>query len=271
MMYAPWSSYAQPHAAAAAQHAAATAAFNAYQEHIQSGGIGVGYGILHNMHPSHPMHVQHHLPPNSASPPPSSAFSAQHNSMLQHQHHNQHQAMLPHHHQQMQHMQHAHPLYQQEPSIIDALVPPCPPSLLDERDVSHTPNHHGYAKLICSPNSAEQFFIMRCKSIQIGRALDQSARMIAASTGNNKPVSFFGLSEAKNISRVHAEIMYQSNHLNPNNAGVWLLHVLGKNGSYLNDEFQRQGNKVTIKHRDKITMGDCSFFFLEPLQIKPTQ
>lgn len=67
---------------------------------------------------------------------------------------------------------------------------------------------------------------------------------------------------AKNISRNHAEITYVRVDLV---TGYWQCVCSGKNGLQLNEEFRGPNENIRLRHRDRLSIGDTVFHFLEPI------
>ena len=74
-----------------------------------------------------------------------------------------------------------------------------------------------------------------------------------------------GVSDAKNISRSHAALQYESDFMAAEaGPGAWVLTCLGKNGLYHEGQFVAQHSKVAVRHKARIQIGDSILFFIEP-------
>lgn len=101
----------------------------------------------------------------------------------------------------------------------------------------------GFAKLL-GTNFA---YILNEKSLFLGRKQKQPK------------AGYFEMGASKNISRQHAELKWDSTECK------WVLVCMGKNGFEVNEKhYSPTSDPVVLAHRDKVDIGEVTFFFLLP-------
>jgi hypothetical protein len=181
-----------------------------------------------------------------------------------------------------------------QPAAAASAADPDAPSIADDPAVSNAPSSHGYAMLIgqrerlnkiartsggcvlCSQREiccsrslspGENFrHILRSKHVQLGRIMQLAEQA---------PAGTIGVSNAKNISRIHAALRYDPDfisadafsHTNPaapTQQGAWVVTCLGKNGMQHEGQFRQSMDTFAVAHRDRLQIGDTPFYFLLP-------
>jgi hypothetical protein len=117
-----------------------------------------------------------------------------------------------------------------------------PAASTDASSQLDAPLHCGYAKLV----GCEWEFVLRTTELELGRVMGAPR------------VNTLGISSAKNISRVHAEIKWNSD------ASEWSVTCKGKNGIHCNDAFHALDATFAVRHLDRLLIGDTIVYFLEP-------
>ncbi len=148
-------------------------------------------------------------------------------------------------------------------------------SVAEDPDARGTPATHGYAMLI-----GERFrHVLREKELKLGRYMSGAAPIPGT----------LGVSDAKNISRVHATLQFEPDFIAPLASvpassssssssvfsgpaeGAWVVTCCGKNGMHHQGIFIALHGKFAVRHKDRMQIGDTPFYFLEPQHMSHDQ
>ena len=127
---------------------------------------------------------------------------------------------------------------------------------------------HGRCRFRCVCVLGEKLrYVLRTKHMQLGREMSEKSR------SNNSGV--VGISSAKNISRVHATIGWETAPVmrsgEPPVEDGWICTCLGKNGMHHEGEFKPAQSRFRIRHKEKLQIGETTFFFVEPKPMSTSQ
>jgi len=101
----------------------------------------------------------------------------------------------------------------------------------------------------------------RC-DMQVTTAGSGSVVLGRSETGTESTPEKMHLGESKNISRTHAEIIWQAVS-NKQNQFAWHLRCVGKNGLHINDKFlTNEDDPVALHTNDRIMISDVLVFFI---------